>query len=73
MGGPACRELEGPSGRRMACAAAAEPLSPRPERPAPPPSPSPPPQGLEAILRVRASNGLDVEGYTGAFYKPPNR
>lgn len=30
------------------------------------------PQGLEAILRVRASQGLDVEGYLGAFYKPPN-
>jgi protein transport protein SEC24 len=29
------------------------------------------PQGLEAILRVRASAGLDVEGYVGAFYKPP--
>lgn len=29
-------------------------------------------QGLEAILRVRASQGLDVEGYLGAFYKPPN-
>lgn len=31
------------------------------------------PQGLEAILRVRASAGLDVEGYVGAFYKPPAR
>ncbi|KAI8470003.1 MAG: Sec23/Sec24 trunk domain-containing protein [Monoraphidium minutum] len=30
------------------------------------------PQGLEAILRVRASTGLDVESYVGAFYKPPN-
>jgi hypothetical protein len=30
------------------------------------------PQGLEAILRVRCSGGLDVEGYLGSFYKPPN-
>jgi protein transport protein SEC24 len=30
------------------------------------------PQGLEAILRVRASTGLDVEGYSGALYKPAN-
>eukprot|EP00775_Hariotina_reticulata_P004086 gene4086-4333_t len=30
------------------------------------------PQGLEAILRVRVSNGLDVDGYVGSFYKPPN-
>lgn len=30
------------------------------------------PQGLEAILRVRCSSGLDVEGYVGSFYKPPN-
>jgi protein transport protein SEC24 len=30
------------------------------------------PQGLEAILRVRASTGLDVEGYSGALYKPIN-
>lgn len=29
-------------------------------------------QGLEAILRVRCSAGLDVEGYLGDFYKPPN-
>lgn len=29
------------------------------------------PQGLEAILRVRASAGIEVEAYTGAFYKPP--
>lgn len=29
-------------------------------------------QGLEAILRVRCSGGLDVEGYIGSFYKPPN-
>lgn len=29
-------------------------------------------QGLEAILRVRCSSGLDVEGYVGSFYKPPN-
>lgn len=29
-------------------------------------------QGLEAILRVRCSSGLDVDGYTGSFYKPPN-
>jgi protein transport protein SEC24 len=29
-------------------------------------------QGLEAILRVRCSSGLDVEGYIGSFYKPPN-
>lgn len=42
--------------------------------PAPPHYPHPTrPQGLEAILRVRASSGLDVEGYVGAFYKPPNR
>jgi protein transport protein SEC24 len=27
---------------------------------------------LEAILRVRCSGGLDVEGYIGSFYKPPN-
>lgn len=29
-------------------------------------------QGLEAILRVRCSSGLDVDGYVGSFYKPPN-
>lgn len=29
-------------------------------------------QGLEAILRVRCSQGLDVDGYVGSFYKPPN-
>jgi hypothetical protein len=29
-------------------------------------------QGFEAIMRVRVSNGLDVETYLGAFYKPPN-
>lgn len=29
-------------------------------------------QGLEAILRVRCSSGLDVESYTGSFYKPVN-
>jgi hypothetical protein len=27
---------------------------------------------LEAILRVRVSNGLDVDSYVGSFYKPPN-
>jgi protein transport protein SEC24 len=30
------------------------------------------PQGLEAILRVRASSGVEVEGYSGALYKPVN-
>lgn len=29
-------------------------------------------QGLEAILRVRCSSGLDVESYVGSFYKPVN-
>eukprot|EP00879_Flechtneria_rotunda_P003737 GHRR01003975.1.p1 GENE.GHRR01003975.1~~GHRR01003975.1.p1 ORF type:complete len:914 (+),score=321.96 GHRR01003975.1:246-2744(+) len=29
------------------------------------------PQGLEAILRVRCSAGIDVESYVGSFYKPP--
>lgn len=29
-------------------------------------------QGLEAILRVRCSAGLDVEGYLGDFHKPAN-
>lgn len=30
------------------------------------------PQGLEAILRVRCSAGLDVDSYVGDFYKPVN-
>ncbi|GFR39599.1 hypothetical protein Agub_g59 [Astrephomene gubernaculifera] len=29
-------------------------------------------QGLEAVMRVRCSNGLDVESYSGHCYRPPN-
>lgn len=29
-------------------------------------------QGLEAVMRVRVSTGLDVESYSGFCYRPPN-
>ncbi|GLC37974.1 hypothetical protein PLESTF_000604900 [Pleodorina starrii] len=29
-------------------------------------------QGLEAVMRVRCSSGLDVESYSGHCYRPPN-
>ena len=29
------------------------------------------PQGMEAIMRVRCSQGLELEGYLGAFYSQP--
>lgn len=30
------------------------------------------PQGMEAVMRVRCSQGLEVDTYLGAFYRPPN-
>ncbi len=30
------------------------------------------PQALEAVMRVRCSQGLDVQSYTGHFYRMPN-